>query len=292
MRKQFTQTLQSLLYENSRTTLLLGDIGVFGFRNELKNIPDRVYNIGILEQASIGIAAGLSKSGLIPFVHTIAPFLIERAFEQLKIDFGYQNINGNFISVGASYDYAALGGTHHCCADVSLLGTIPNMQIIVPGTSSEFDTLIRASYNNNSPSYFRLSEYENETPQNVSFGKGIVIKKGSKATVICYGNMLSTITKACENLDVTILYYTTIIPFDSELLQHNFNKKIIICEQFYKGSTNHLISESLEGLHDFTLYNIGIPRSFLTNYGTKHQHDVNLGLTSEEIYAKLIKCIN
>ena len=119
MRKQFTKTLQDILYSNKKTCLLLGDIGVFGFRNELTNLPDRVYNIGILEQSTIGTAAGLAKTGLIPFVHTIAPFLVERSLEQLKVDFGYQCLNGNFISVGASYDYASLGCTHHCPGDIS-----------------------------------------------------------------------------------------------------------------------------------------------------------------------------
>ena len=108
MRKQLIQTLKSILHTDEQTVLLLGDIGVFGFRDELKNIPSRAYNIGILEQSTISVAVGISKTGLIPFVHTIAPFLVERSFEQLKIDFGYQNLNGNFISVGASYDYAAI----------------------------------------------------------------------------------------------------------------------------------------------------------------------------------------
>jgi transketolase len=130
MRKQFTKTLQDILYSNNKTCLLLGDIGVFGFRNELKNIPDRAYNIGILEQSTISLAAGLAKTNIIPFVHTIAPFLVERAFEQLKVDFGYQGLNGNFISVGASYDYASLGCTHHCPGDVMCLLSIPNMEIM------------------------------------------------------------------------------------------------------------------------------------------------------------------
>jgi transketolase len=290
MRKQFINTLQNILYTNDKSILLLGDIGVFGFRNELKNIPDRVYNIGILEQSTIGIAAGLSKSGLIPFVHTIAPFLIERALEQLKIDFGYQNLNGNFISVGSSYDYAALGCTHHCPADISLLLTIPNMQIVVPGTSQEFHQYLTSEYNNGCPTYFRLSEYENPSSNLSPFGKGTVIQYGTKATVICYGNMLVETEKACRDLDITLLYYNTVTPFDSSLLQDNFSENIIICEPFYEGTTNHLVSNALIGKR-YRTYNIGVPRKFLTNYGTKQQHDEHLGLTAEGIYGKLLQCI-
>jgi transketolase len=86
MRKQLIKSLQDILYSDNKSVLFLGDIGVFGFRKELENIPNRVYNIGILEQATISAAAGLSKMGMFPFVHTIAPFMVERALEQLKID--------------------------------------------------------------------------------------------------------------------------------------------------------------------------------------------------------------
>jgi transketolase len=87
MRKQFTKTIEEIVATDEKSVLLLGDIGVFGFRNSLEKYPARAYNIGILEQATISMAAGLAKTGLIPIVHTIAPFIVERAFEQLKDDF-------------------------------------------------------------------------------------------------------------------------------------------------------------------------------------------------------------
>jgi transketolase len=126
MRKQFISTIENCLENDARLILLLGDIGVFGFRNAFEKFADRVFNIGILEQSSIGLASGLAKMKLIPVVHTIAPFLVERSFEQIKIDCAYQNIAVNLVSVGASYDYASLGCTHHCPADVALLKNIPN----------------------------------------------------------------------------------------------------------------------------------------------------------------------
>jgi transketolase len=121
MRKQFVQTVERLLSEDEKIVLLLGDIGVFGFRNSFQKHPKRVYNIGILEQSTVSLAAGMSMTGLIPVVHTITPFVVERCVEQLKNDFCYQKLGGNFISVGGSYDYAALGCTHHCPADVGIL---------------------------------------------------------------------------------------------------------------------------------------------------------------------------
>lgn len=290
MRKQFTKTLQDILYSNKKTCLLLGDIGVFGFRNELTNLPDRVYNIGILEQSTIGTAAGLAKTGLIPFVHTIAPFLVERSLEQLKVDFGYQCLNGNFISVGASYDYASLGCTHHCPGDIMCLMSIPNMEIVCPGTSKEFDSLITQSYNNGNPTYFRLSEYENDEDNITEFGKGKLIKKGSKATIVCFGNMLKNVLRAVNDIDVTILYYNTIKPFDCKLLLDNFSETIIVCEPFYEDSTNILITKSLEG-KSHKLFNIGIPHKFLTNYGKKEEHDNYLKLDEISLKERILKCL-
>jgi transketolase len=79
MRKQFVKTVGNLLDNNQKCVLLLGDIGVFGFKEYFIKYPERVYNIGILEQSTISLSSGLSINGLIPIVHTIAPFLVERA---------------------------------------------------------------------------------------------------------------------------------------------------------------------------------------------------------------------
>src|SRR5580698_9122617 len=133
MRKQFVDTIADVMKNDEQLVVLLGDIGVHGFRQVFADYPKRIYNIGILESSTVSTASGLAMAGLIPVVHTIAPFLVERSYEQLKVDFGYQEVNGNFVSVGSSYDYAALGCTHHCPGDVAILKQIPGMSIIVPG---------------------------------------------------------------------------------------------------------------------------------------------------------------
>lgn len=282
MRKQFVKTLKDILNNDLDTVLLLGDIGVYGFRDELKNIPSRAYNIGILEQTTISMAAGLSTQGLIPFIHTIAPFIVERSLEQIKLDFGYQNLNGNFVTIGNSYDYAALGCTHHCPGDIQVLMSIPNMNIFLPGTSLELDYLIKTNYKTGL-NYYRMSEYENE--KSFKINGGVAIKKGKEATVVCFGNMLSEVERACSDLDVTILYYNTIVPFDSEVLKNNLNQTIIICEPFYEGTVNYLITKNINT--SINLYNIGIPRKFLTNYGSKEEHDIHLKLDSMGIQQQI-----
>jgi transketolase len=290
MRKQFIKTIESILPIDEKIVLLLGDIGVFGFRNSFNNYPDRVYNIGILEQSTISLGSGLSNIDMIPVIHTIAPFLVERSLEQLKIDFGYQSLNGNFVTIGSSYDYAGLGPTHHCPGDVQQLLTIPNMEIILPGTSSEFDSLFKQTYDDGNPTYFRLSEYENTINNDVIFGKANLIKKGKIATIISVGNTLQNVIEATEDLDVTILYYTTLNPFDSELLDENFNENIIVVEPYYEGGINYKINKSLLP-KKYSITNIGVPHKFLTNYGSKLEHDKNMGLDCDGIRKKIKQCL-
>ena len=293
MRKQFVKTVEHILGCDNKLILLLGDIGVFGFQGAFKAYPDRVYNIGILEPATISVASGLAKTNFIPIVHTIAPFLVERSFEQLKIDFGYHRVGGNFVSVGASYDYASLGCTHHCPGDVGVLQNIPGMEIVVPGTASEFDALFQQSYSNGHPTYFRLSERENDNSQSVIFGKANIIKKGARATIVAVGPTLDYILPAVDGLDVTVLYYTTIAPFDSKTFRENLasSGKVLLVEPFYTGTLTYEVSQAAFP-KPVSIDSVGVPREFLSNYGKAEEHDKAIGFTSENIRSRLEVLIN
>jgi len=291
MRKQFVKTLEGLFLKEKKLFLLLGDIGVFGFRNIFRKYPDRCLNVGVMEQSSISFAAGLSKTNMIPVYHTIAPFMVERAYEQLKIDFGYQKLRGNFVSVGGSYDYTALGPTHHCPADINLISNIPNFQVIVPGTSSEFNQLFKQTYQNYFPKYFRLSSTENSESYNVEFGKANQVQKGKKATVIICGPTLNFVKSSLKNLDVNILYYTTVIPFDIKILEKNIKnseKKIIIIEPFYSGALLNELS-ILQNKYPLLISSVSVPRKFINGYGFKKNLDDNFFNTKKIL--KLIKII-
>lgn len=292
MRKQFVKTIEDIIGIDEKLVLLLGDIGVFGFRKIFNDLPDRVYNIGILEQAMTSMAAGLSKEGFHPVVHSIAPFIVERCFEQLKVDIGYQRFPINIVSVGASYDYAALGCTHHCPGDVSLMMTIPGMNIIVPGSDSDFDTLFRQTYNGKAPNYFRLTEKGHSLDIPVNFGSAEKVKEGLKGTVIAIGPMLEKVLNACDGLDVTVLYYTTIAPFDAELLRNNaVNGKIAIVEPFYEGTTAYLVLKAMQG-KSVNVLTIGVERNFLSKYGNAEDHDQYLKLDADGIALQLESFFN
>lgn len=288
MRQQLTATVTALEEKDERVVLLLNDIGVWAFRHLKAQYPNRVHNLGILEQASIGVSAGLALTGYVPIFHTIAPFIVERGYEQLKDDFGYQNLNGNFVSVGGSFDYSALGMTHYCPGDVGALMQIPNMQIVLPGTAKEMDHLMMEAYDNGSPTYFRLSESSNAVEHDVSFAQAVVVKRGTKATIIAVGTMLPAVMEAAADLDVTILYYTTVRPFDRKTLLQNLpTNKILLCEPYYTGAlTTEIVMTCRDNpvRLDFVGMSCEVPKT----YGTVQENLTVFGMDAKSIREKIL----
>lgn len=156
MRKQFTASVEKILDERENVVLLLGDIGVHAFRKSFERHPERCYNIGTAEQTMVGMAAGLAKEGFYPIVHSIAPFLVRRAYEQICIDFGAQKLPGLFITVGADNDYPSLGPTHRCPEDLTLMECVPGMKVFAPQDEMEVDAAICASVARHDLGYVRL----------------------------------------------------------------------------------------------------------------------------------------
>lgn len=292
MRKQLFKTVSKIIENDSKTILFLVDIGVYGFKDLINQYPERVINVGIFEDGMISVAAGLSLEGMNPIIYGISPFIVNRAFEQLKLDFGYQKLNGNFITTGASYDFSTLGYSHYCPEDLNLIKNIPGFEFIAPGNSEEFDLLFNNVYNNGNPTYIRLSDYPNNSKVNsIEFGKGNIIRNGSKATIIVTSTMLDPVINACKDEDVTILYYTTLLPFDYKTLEQNCDSgKVLLCEPNYEGSLIYEVFKSLNSRY-VKLECVGLPYEIFRNYGTKLQKDEYYKLTSENVKDKLNKLI-
>src|SRR5215471_15548177 len=189
MRQQMVKTLEELMANDERLVVVHAEISYSLFNKNTTEFAERILNLGIMEQMMVSVAAGIAMEDLIPVVHSITPFLAERPFEQLKDDFCYQQLGGNFISTGASFDYSEEGMTHHGPGDVQILHSLPGMQIIVPGSACEFDSLFRGSYANGSPTYYRLSVKSNPIDYPVHFGEMVTVKQGKQATVIAVGPM-------------------------------------------------------------------------------------------------------
>jgi transketolase len=280
-------TVSKVLTHNEDTALFLVDIGVAGFKDILEEFPNRVINFGICEDGMVSVMAGLALKGIIPICYGISPFIVGRAFEQLKLDFGYQNLGGNFITTGASYDFSKLGYSHYCPEDLGIIQMIPNFQFIAPSTGDEFRELFTQTYDNGQPTYFRLSDYVNQYKCSVKFGEATVIKKGTKATVIAVSTMLDSVIGACGDEDVTILYYTTLMPFDEVTLKDNCpSSKVLICEPHFTGVLAYNVINALSP-NSIRIKHLGLPREIFRNYGTKAEKDEFYGLNAMNIKFKL-----
>jgi transketolase len=289
MRIAFQKTTEELFQVNSDLVLLLGDIGVHAFSKMAQQYPNRIYNLGILEQSMVSLAAGLSKSGLNPILHSIAPFIVERPYEQLKIDFGYQQLRGNIFSVGASFDYSTLGATHHCPSDVALMLLIPGTDILIPGNDKELALLMKEYIPNNHLSYFRLTEH----PHNIEdfYSNGEVIKNGKDLTIIAFGPMLGMALAASKNFDVEIIYMNRLMPFENEVIFKNCaSNKILILEPFYEGTAFHLIQSAIN--RSCLMKSIGVPRAFIHEYGSFESLNDKLGFNLENVTYNISTMIN
>jgi hypothetical protein len=115
-------------------------------------------------------------------------------------------LGGILVSVGASYDYATEGGTHHAPGDLGALASISGFELLIPGHPAEVDRLLRATYSDPSPTYIRRSVSQNRRALDVESGRMEVVRRGSLATLIAVGPMLDRSLVAAEGLDVTVLY--------------------------------------------------------------------------------------
>lgn len=291
MRKPFYKYLSNLFKENSKVVILLGDIGVFSFQGCFAYDKNRIFNMGIMEQTMIGVSSALSSSGFIPFVHSIAPFVSERCYEQLKLNLGYENKNVFIVSVGNSYDYAALGSTHHCPNDLSIVSVIPNFKTFCPGNSFDVEKIISGNLSTECPKYIRLSEQEN------NLGRACedleILRSSNNAVVIIVGNAVKDMKRLLDSgLNATVLYTYNISEFDikkfNEILQSlNIRRNIIVVEP---SADSGIISKISLGIKDISsISSIAFPRVFVDKYGSKKELDKYLQLDDESIIERIKK---
>ena len=278
MRNQFRDTIMDLSTHDDKIVMILGDVSVYLFNDFKEKYPDRFYNMGICENTLISVAAGLSSQGFFPFVHTIAPFVTERSFEQIKLDMCYNQFGANIVSCGASFDYAWDGATHHCYTGLAILRMLPHIEVIQPGSRKEVDILLRSQYNNGKTTYFRLSDHPHDIDVPVEFGKGVVLRdSGSNVTVMTAGPVVGNVLEACRDLDVNLVYFHTIKPIDKEIISRFKGSEILVIHDAFG------LYEAICEVPNLSISYHGMPDEFCTWYGTLHDVRKKIGLDTESI---------
>jgi transketolase len=292
MRAQAIDTVADLFEHDPRVAVVLAEISVERFAPVFAHDPSRAVNVGIMEQTMVGVAAGYALEGFHPVIHTITPFIAERALEQLKLDFGNQELGVLVIGVGGSYDYGSEGTTHHSPGDVQALLTIPATQVLVPGAASEADRLVRDTYANDRITYLRTQIVTNRGARPVELGRLLVERRGSRATVIAVGPMLDRTLAATADMDVTVLYATTLNPFDADTLSRELaGDDVVVVEPFFAGTLAGPVSEALRD-RPTRLHFVGVPRVVIRDYGTPQQLDHVLGLDAAGIHRRIASAIS
>ncbi|MDX2454945.1 transketolase family protein [Desulfosarcina sp.] len=191
--------------------------------------PNRFFNAGIAEQNMFGMAAGLAKAGLIPFVSTMAAFTAMRACEQVRTDICYQNLDCKIIATHGGSSFGQAGSTHHCTEDLAIMRSFANMTVVVPADGIETANAVKASVNWPGPVYIRVGrgfEPRYYTDENYGFeiGKAVEINPGTDITLICCGISVLQAAEAAkflsenDDLSVRVLNVHTIKPIDRDAI--------------------------------------------------------------------------
>jgi transketolase len=279
MRTRFVETVEDLIEDDSRTAVVLADISADQFEEAASRHPDRVLNVGIREALMVSVAGGLSLTGMRPIAHSYAPFLVERSFEQIKVDLGHQDSKAVLVSIGASYDWTEGGRTHQAPGDVALLDTLPGWAVHVPGHPEEVGPLLRQAFGAERSSYIRLSNRTNSTARPAATAGAIdVVRNGGAALVLAVGPMLDPVLEATDGLDVTVGYVATVRPLDLEAIRVLATSgDVVLVEPYLAGTSARLVDEALSDRPHRTL-SLGVGRVELRRYGTPEQHDPLHGL--------------
>ncbi|WP_017212234.1 transketolase family protein [Clostridium beijerinckii] len=228
-REAYGKALVKLSNLNKDVVVLDADLSKSTKTADFKAVsPERFINMGIAESNMVGVAAGLSTCGKIPFASTFAMFAAGRAFEQIRNSICYPKLNVKICATHAGLTVGEDGATHQSIEDISLMRSIPNMTVINPADDIETEAAILAIAEYNGPCYVRLGRLAVSTVNNIDnykfeIGKGVTLAQGNDVTIVATGLMVELALEAKKELakdgiDARIINIHTIKPIDKELL--------------------------------------------------------------------------
>ena len=284
-RIQFARTAADLVDTDLSVALVYAEISGQFFGAVEARHPDRVVNVGIREPLLVNVGAGLALTGMRPVVHTFGSFLVERAFEQVKLGFGHQDVGGVLVGSGGSFDIASGGRTHQTPGDVALVDTIPGIRVHAPSTAREVDVVLRRAVLADGLHYVRVVGQTNAISH---AGEGFhVVRRGSGATLIALGPVLDEVLLATEGRDVTVLYAHSVRPFDARTLHSVLaTHEVVLVEPWLAGTSAHAVNDALRDV-PHRLLALGVRREELRRYGTAEDHVRAHGLDAAGLRASI-----
>lgn len=227
-RDSYGNALKALGAEHDNVVVLDADLAGATKTGIFKGeYPNRFFDCGIAEANMVGVAAGLSTMGLVPFVSTFAMFAAGRAYEQVRNSVGYPHLNVKICATHGGISVGEDGASHQCCEDFALMRTIPGMTVLCPSDDVEARQMVRAVYELEGPVYVRFGRAAtpiiHSEDDRFEIGRGEIVKEGRDVAIIAVGIMVSEALRAAELLETEgiharVINMATIKPLDRELV--------------------------------------------------------------------------
>ncbi|MDR1370898.1 MAG: transketolase family protein [Dysgonamonadaceae bacterium] len=310
MRAVYTQTLIELAKKDERIVLLEADLMKASGTGIFKNIfPERTFNMGVAEANMVGVAAGLSAGGKIPFSDTFACFAARRAYDQFFISGNYARLNVKLVGTDPGIASEYNGGTHMPFEDIGIMRNIPKLVVFEPSDPVSLKKLVEKSASYQGCTYMRLHRkpitviYSEE--DEFELGKGKILKDGTDITLIASGAiMVAEALKASEllieeGISAAVIDMHTIKPIDTELILHYARKTggLVTCENHQQiNGLGSAVAETLIENYPVLLNRIGVRDEFgevgktdylLERYQLSAGHIVSAAKTNLEQRKKL-----
>lgn len=277
-RKAFGKAVTAIAMENTDVVILSADSGKSsGFGEFMKAAPERYIECGIMEQAVVGIGAGLATAGKIPVFCAIAPFVTARPFEMFRNDLGYMRQNVKIVGRNGGITYSDLGATHHSLDDFAIIRMIPGVVIIAPQDPNEIRASVRAMLEHNGPVYMRIGNSAvpnlfEEAP--FVIGKGRRIEKfGDDVTIISTGSATAAAMEAARLINACgvradVIGMPTVYPLDEELILSSAasTKRVVTVEEHYVyGGLGTSVCDLLSQTLPTPVKKLGVPHDYATS---------------------------
>lgn len=299
-RESYGKALAELAKSNKNVVVLDADLSKSTKTADFKEVaPERFFNMGIAEANMMGVAAGMSTCGKIPFVSTFAMFAAGRAFEQIRNSICYPKLNVKICATHAGLTVGEDGATHQAIEDISLMRSIPNMVVINPADDIETRAAIKAVSEMQGPCYVRLgrmavSNVNDANNYKFEIGKGVTLSEGLDATIIATGIMVEAALEAKETLkaeaiDVRVINIHTIKPIDKNIIVKAAKETGVIVtaeEHSIIGGLGSAVSEVISEEYPVHVLRVGVNDTF----GESGKPDELLkayGLTAKDIVQKV-----
>lgn len=300
MRKEFSNTVETLASVDDRLVFITGDLGFNAFENLQKILGNRFINAGVAEQSMVSLAAGMASRGFKVICYSIAPFIVYRPLEQIRNDVCLHKMPVFLVGNGGGYGYGIMGSTHHALSDLACLGSLPNITSWIPAFTDDVPVMLREIIRKGDPAYMRLGAGKSRGSTPVFSGQFHFIIKTEQPliTIIVLGPLVSNVLEALEHTgrqskaDVFTVVNFPIADLSEEVRNSigRSRKVMVVEEHVAQGGLAQAVAFKL-ALHNLStqrfvsLHARGYPS---WTYGDQHFHQQESGLDTDGISRALM----